>query len=577
MKIITVVGIAIVCTLNFLTVTEAKYRKVPKNTACQEYKDIITEIITEQKCGAEENCEETKEKTCDFHWVEIPGGGKKWQEDPTTCKDLPKTVCKPGCRTVHKRVSRSVTKWKPMGDKSVPCFSMLGEDQFGIPKMEMMFPDGTTDELKIGRFSGDNSGNSFIGSLKTEGPFARVAMTRSDDGVEDMTIMSFRSGNSSMFRHFPNGMVEMIAENKFPDKALTGVSNDERYGSYNPYYPRQKRQQFAAGALRRETPVPEQLRARCIGDPNTVCEPMKLNLVLVNNVDSGTLPLKRLMDVGPHMQTRYCHPSLPTQIVLNVIAQDRATKSTFKAEIPTDANGNDINSQSAIHLMQEETKEIIRKARTSLDREHLVAYVTEDKDYENAVREAQRQTDANEAAARAAGADTFVVASAGSNTAGIGIVGSVCDRAPRDGFKGTINEYSFGEGDIVSLAETIAHEVGHNLGMHHDFDKAKTDRGDPPERDATDGQDPATFNSRGGGSPIFALEKDVPSTGKCEVEGNIMNYRGGRKTMWSECSGRDFLHEYNVHGFNDWCLERATEAEGKAACEGNFRTVDAGK
>ena len=76
-------------------------------------------------------------------------------ENPATCKNLEQTVCEEvpydDCQQIHKLVSHQVIKYKPIS--SVPCFSRIGVDQYGIPAVEIAFPDGTTDRLNIGRFN----------------------------------------------------------------------------------------------------------------------------------------------------------------------------------------------------------------------------------------------------------------------------------------------------------------------------------------------------------------------------------------------------------------------------------------
>merc|ERR1712241_1165286 len=77
----------------------------------------------------------------------------------------------------------------------------------------------------------------------------------------------------------------------------------------------------------------------------------------------------------------------------------------------------------------------------------------------------------------------------------------------------------------VSTAEVVAHEMGHNLGMLHDFD-----------------------------------EEHGGDNGPCNQQG-IMSY-GTVPQQWSDCSRADYLARYNQVGGNNWCMAAAPGACG---------------
>ena len=79
-----------------------------------------------------------------------------------------------------------------------------------------------------------------------------------------------------------------------------------------------------------------------------------------------------------------------------------------------------------------------------------------------------------------------------------------------------------GKDDVLNAAEIVAHEVGHNLGMGHDF---------------IGEQQPRPFKGE-----------------DCNCKG-IESYCGYKPLKWSECSRNDFLAHYNSIGGSNWCLE----------------------
>jgi hypothetical protein len=103
-----------------------------------------------------------------------------------------------------------------------------------------------------------------------------------------------------------------------------------------------------------------------------------------------------------------------------------------------------------------------------------------------------------------------------SSGGGIAYLAVVCTNG-NDKVKQGINYYGQSHS---AMGELLAHEVGHNLGMAHDF---------------------ATQHGGDGSA----------GSGPCDNEG-LMSY-GNHKSQWSECSVKDFTAQYTVNK-DHWCL-----------------------
>ena len=96
-------------------------------------------------------------------------------------------------------------------------------------------------------------------------------------------------------------------------------------------------------------------------------------------------------------------------------------------------------------------------------------------------------------------------------TAGIAWVSTIC--YDKEG-SSSMNEKQY---NAAATAMLVAHEIGHNLGMSHDFDP-----------------------QHGG------------DNGPCDCKG-IMSYCNNAPQKWSSCSRNDFKAHYNMNKGN-WCL-----------------------
>jgi len=140
----------------------------------------------------------------------------------------------------------------------------------------------------------------------------------------------------------------------------------------------------------------------------------------------------------------------------------------------------------------------------------------------------------------------------GSFTVGIAWRGTLC--TPDDanvnggtnngkGFRISINSWVFSD---LGLAETITHEMGHNLNMRHDF------------------IDPTPGTTR-------TCDTDGSS---CTDIGGVMDYFG-TVNKWTCCSNADFLELYNQYG-SDFCLQPCEDDGGNSGDGGSGSCEDTG-
>merc|ERR1712152_19602 len=68
----------------------------------------------------EDECRDEYVRSCQKHWKTYPNGDKKWEDDPSTCSELPQTQCRPVEKTRYvpepyttcKQVPREECNWE---------------------------------------------------------------------------------------------------------------------------------------------------------------------------------------------------------------------------------------------------------------------------------------------------------------------------------------------------------------------------------------------------------------------------------------------------------------------------------
>jgi len=358
---------------------------------------------------------------------------------------------------------------------TVPKFEISEERTLdGAPSVVVTFPDGYTDTVLLSRhYANDedrlarNDDCNFIGHLTNE-PETCVAMTGclgSDD--IDFTIMSSHASGSTMFHWSKEGDVKLI----------------EPEIEYNIYKPDNLTRTTADD----EVIIPgigEATQHFC--DKNN-CEELpatqllKIKVVYDNTFKSGVKNIEKYINaLWTHLQANYCHYSLTSKVKVEKVGSSvHVNKNMKDTDNPTLKN------------FAKDNKDYLSSGA------HLVAYLG----YQNK--------------------PAF---------SGLASVDAVCRKNTHQNFddwKSSINLIGNNYGAHAVGGGLLAHEIGHNLGMEHDFDEAH------------------------GGNGDWKTSKNA-----CNHKG-VMSYGDGAKSgQWSTCSVNDFKATYNERKKTNgnWCL-----------------------
>lgn len=323
---------------------------------------------------------------------------------------------------------------------------------------------------------------NFIGHLENE-ETACVAVTGclNDDKME-MTINSRHAGSSNMFVLHKNGHVEMV-ESAFKDsrvktEALRVFTRGDEGNFHNEGDEMVDDDEVA------EIIEIEELcnSGNCDTIPTTNLMKLKIGYddTFKNSFSSDSEVDPYLNAMVAHVQAHFCLASLGTKIkVERVGALTHHAGQSWKAE-------SDSNS------LQGPIKDITAADTTDAD---LWVYLAKDEQMFGVV--------------------------------GLGWVGTLC-KTTWSGYQASISEK---RSSVLSTAEVVTHEMGHNMNMLHDFDEEHAGKG-------------------------------------CDGTG-FMSY-GSHPYEWSTCSKNDFLALYNqiVQSSSwSWCMP-----EDSTACGGDSGT-----
>jgi len=372
----------------------------------------------------------------------------------------------------------SAAKMKFHLEKKSTNFALVEERSAnGSPTVAVTFSDGYTDTLVLNRYYSSEEDRMlgseechFIGYLAKEQD-ACVAMTGCVGSEDiDLTIMSRHATESSMFKWTKDGHVEII-ESPFKDgKARSEVLEREDDGWEQDWDEMEEPEVEAA-----EMAIEEM----CTGASCSNVQATNL-LQIRTGYDDGFLAKvggttaaaeSYIKSALPHVQAHYCQKSLGTKIAIERVG--------------------DIKHYSGRSLQATGAKlqEMWDTTMADLGSADLMMYMGYENEY--------------------------------YGTVGIAWGKTVCIHSSGNKYKESINEWRKTHAEAGQL---IAHEMGHNLGMDHDFTEAHKASG-------------------------------------CDGTG-IMSY-GDPPNQWSECSKRDFQAHYLTNK-NNWCMDLAP-----TACDGS--------
>ena len=344
----------------------------------------------------------------------------------------------------------------------------------GSPSVSIAFPDGYTDTLILSRYYSNENDRlaqtekcHFFGHLEGE-PEACIALTGCPESDDlEFTIMSEHSSDT-MFKWNKNGDIQLIESKALGTYLVRRDQQEDQNGIWTPV----DGDEMVNSAI--EEAELEIAKNCASGNCKSVPETMLLSLRFgydegfLNKTGSHANAKAYIHTTMPHAQALYCHSSLGTKIQLEIVGEIKHYQGKYL---------------QATEAKEKEMVEITKKDIGDADLMVYMGYDAKSEPY---------------------------------GGGGIAYMSTVCLPSTYAGEKSSINEWLLYYSEAGHL---IAHEIGHNLGMFHDFDARHSGKG-------------------------------------CDKNG-VMSYEG-LLNQWSTCSKSDFqAHMTYVNQMGQtWCMPR---------------------
>jgi len=189
-----------------------KVCKVKHNEVCNDLSRDVPELYVE------DDCKDELTRVCDSTWVIKNNGDKVWEEDPETCRQIPKTKCRPVQKTRTKKESYTVCNQVPYNDcKNVPvkqcskvtrikCERQAYNDCQDVTRqncevVHKKVPQSQTERKAVRVCDNDNNVDPFLGvgqsdvpaviiSSKSEPRIGGKDIETNNDNVDDAFVFS---------------------------------------------------------------------------------------------------------------------------------------------------------------------------------------------------------------------------------------------------------------------------------------------------------------------------------------------------------------------------------------------------